>query len=47
MTTTNGPQAANGPLARFRILEIGDGDAISYCGKLFADFGAEVIKCEP
>lgn len=35
------------PLSRFRILEIGTGDALSYCGKLFADFGAEVIKCEP
>ncbi|WP_407496523.1 CoA transferase [Pseudooceanicola sp. MF1-13] len=35
------------PLSRFRILEIGGGDAIAYCGKLFADFGAEVIKCEP
>lgn len=35
------------PLSRFRILEIGSGDALAYCGKLFADFGAEVIKCEP
>jgi crotonobetainyl-CoA:carnitine CoA-transferase CaiB-like acyl-CoA transferase len=34
-------------LSRFRVLEIGSGDALSYCGKLFADFGAEVIKCEP
>ena len=36
-----------GPLSRFRILEIGGGDTVAYCGKLFADFGAEVIKCEP
>ncbi|MGH1425439.1 MAG: CaiB/BaiF CoA transferase family protein [Pseudooceanicola sp.] len=35
------------PLARFRILELGSGDALSYCGKIFADFGAEVIKVEP
>lgn len=35
------------PLSRFRILEIGGGDTLAYCGKLFADFGAEVIKCEP
>ncbi len=30
-----------------RVVEIGSGDALSYCGKLFADFGAEVIKVEP
>jgi len=36
-----------GPLSRFRVLEIGGGDSVAYCGKLFADFGAEVIKCEP
>lgn len=35
------------PLSRHRILEIGGGDTAAYCGKLFADFGAEVIKCEP
>ena len=37
---------SSGPLSRFRILEIGGGDTVAYCGKLFADFGAEVIKCE-
>jgi crotonobetainyl-CoA:carnitine CoA-transferase CaiB-like acyl-CoA transferase len=37
----------HGPLAAYRILEIGGGDTLAYCGKLFADFGAEVIKCEP
>lgn len=36
-----------GPLSRFRVLEIGGGDSLAYCGKFFADFGAEVIKCEP
>ena len=35
------------PLAQFRVVEIGPGDAVSYCGKLFSDFGAEVIKIEP
>jgi len=28
-------------------VEIGSGDALCYCGKLFADFGAGVIKVEP
>lgn len=35
------------PLSELRVVEIGSGDALSYCGKLFADFGAEVIKVEP
>lgn len=35
------------PLSGFRILEIGSSVALGYCGKLFADFGADVIKLEP
>ncbi|WP_430715334.1 CaiB/BaiF CoA transferase family protein [Rhodopseudomonas pseudopalustris] len=35
------------PLSELRVVEIGSGDALAYCGKLFADFGAEVIKVEP
>ncbi|HVZ10114.1 CaiB/BaiF CoA-transferase family protein [Rhodopila sp.] len=35
------------PLSRFRILQVGSGVALDYCGKLFADFGADVIKLEP
>jgi len=35
------------PLSGLRILERGSSVALSYCGKLFADFGAEVIKLEP
>ena len=35
------------PLSDLRVLEIGSGDALDYCGKLFSDFGAEVIKVEP
>ena len=35
------------PLAELRVVEIGSGDALAYCGKLFADFGAEVVKVEP
>ncbi|WP_284336485.1 CaiB/BaiF CoA-transferase family protein [Comamonas sp. NoAH] len=33
-------------LAGVRVLEIGSGSALAYAGKLFADFGAEVIKLE-
>lgn len=33
-------------LAGLRILEIGTGAALAYAGKLFADFGAEVVKVE-
>jgi len=35
------------PLSELRVVEIGTGDALAYCGKLFADFGAEVVKVEP
>jgi crotonobetainyl-CoA:carnitine CoA-transferase CaiB-like acyl-CoA transferase len=35
------------PLSEYRILQIGSGIAPDYCGKLFADFGADVIKLEP
>jgi crotonobetainyl-CoA:carnitine CoA-transferase CaiB-like acyl-CoA transferase len=35
------------PLSRFRIVQAGSGIALDYCGKLFADFGADVVKLEP
>ena len=35
------------PLSELRVVEIGSGDALGFCGKLFSDFGAEVIKIEP
>jgi crotonobetainyl-CoA:carnitine CoA-transferase CaiB-like acyl-CoA transferase len=35
------------PLSAYRVVEIGTGSALAYCGKIFADFGAEVIKLEP
>lgn len=35
------------PLSRFRVLQIGSGIALDYCGKLFADFGADVVRLEP
>ena len=34
------------PLSRFRVLQVGSGIALDYCGKLFADFGADVVKLE-
>ena len=33
-------------LDQIRVVEIGPGVAISFAGKLFADFGADVIKVE-
>src|SRR6185312_15577053 len=35
-----------GALAPLRVLELGELEAGAYCGKLFADLGAEVIKVE-
>jgi crotonobetainyl-CoA:carnitine CoA-transferase CaiB-like acyl-CoA transferase len=35
------------PLASCRVVQLGSGLALDYCGKLFSDFGAEVIKVEP
>ena len=39
-------QPGNGPLAGYRVLELGSTVAGPFCGRLFADFGAEVIKVE-
>ncbi|VTU45709.1 CaiB/BaiF CoA transferase family protein [Variovorax sp. PBL-E5] len=35
-----------GPLSSYRVLELGSTVAGPFCGRLFADFGAEVIKVE-
>jgi crotonobetainyl-CoA:carnitine CoA-transferase CaiB-like acyl-CoA transferase len=34
-------------LRGIRVAEFGAGSAVAYCGKLFADFGASVVKVEP
>jgi crotonobetainyl-CoA:carnitine CoA-transferase CaiB-like acyl-CoA transferase len=34
-------------LSGIRVAELGTGEALAYCGKLFADFGADVVKIEP
>ncbi|MEM6762380.1 MAG: CoA transferase [Pseudomonadota bacterium] len=44
---TEASPAADGPLVDLRVLEMGQLLAGPFCGQLLADFGAEVIKCEP
>jgi crotonobetainyl-CoA:carnitine CoA-transferase CaiB-like acyl-CoA transferase len=38
--------AARAPFAEWRVLELSNGIAVSYCGKMFADAGADVVKIE-
>jgi crotonobetainyl-CoA:carnitine CoA-transferase CaiB-like acyl-CoA transferase len=40
-------EAPSGPLAGYRVLEMGSTVAGPFCGRLLADFGAEVVKVEP
>ncbi len=37
----------SGPFAGLRVIELGRFIAAPYCGQLFADGGADVIKVEP
>ncbi len=38
--------AARAPFADWRVLEFSNGIAVSYCAKMFADAGADVVKIE-
>lgn len=40
------PSTGPGPLARYRVLELGSTIAGPFCGRLLADFGADVLKVE-
>jgi crotonobetainyl-CoA:carnitine CoA-transferase CaiB-like acyl-CoA transferase len=43
----NSEERASGALTGWRVLEIADGLAASFCGKVLSDLGADVVKVEP
>jgi crotonobetainyl-CoA:carnitine CoA-transferase CaiB-like acyl-CoA transferase len=47
MTVAGDDGSAAQCLAGFTVLELGDGVAAAFCGKLLADYGATVLKIEP
>ena len=46
MTSTQSP-LAHGPLDGVKVLDLGEDIAGSFCGRLLADYGADVLKVEP
>ena len=49
MTSTQRPQAPlnHGPLDGVKVLDLSEDIAGSFCGRLLADYGADVLKVEP
>ncbi len=41
------PGAAQGLLSGAKVVEVGEGVAVAYCGKTLAQLGADVVKAEP
>jgi crotonobetainyl-CoA:carnitine CoA-transferase CaiB-like acyl-CoA transferase len=46
MQPTSAPHMSDGPLAGYRVLELGNWVAAPYAGSLLGDFGAEVFKVD-
>lgn len=44
--TSRAPSTRSGPLAGFRVLDLGTFIAAPFCATLFAEFGADVVKVE-